>query len=153
MTEEIRNSRMQQKRDVAENWNGASLIPKDGEIIVYREQENDNQNKRPRMKIGDGQSNAEDLDFVVGEVYVQAQEPVDAGEGAVWINPNEAYDTDEISNAVVSGALTVEEQKYTIILTLEDGSVETHILETDENNYPTKLTVNGVVIPWTIIGG
>lgn len=58
----------------------------------------------------------------------------------------------ELNNPVVLGDLAVEPQKYTITLTLKDGSTETHILETDENNYPTKLTVNGAVIPWTVTG-
>lgn len=60
--------------------------------------------------------------------------------------------TTDINKSVVSGSLSVETQKYTINLTLEDGSTETHVLETDENDYPTKLTVNGVTIPWTVTG-
>ena len=58
----------------------------------------------------------------------------------------------ELNNGVISGNLAVEPMKYTITLTLEDGSTETHVLETDENDYPKKLTVNGVAIPWTVTG-
>lgn len=55
-------------------------------------------------------------------------------------------------SAVVSGQLTVESQKYTMTLTLADDSTETIVLETDANDYPTKVTVNGTEIPWTVTG-
>lgn len=69
------------------------------------------------------------------------------------VNLNEGGGTTtDLNTDVVSGSLAVETQKYAITLTLEDGSTETHVLETDENDYPTKLTVNGIVIPWTVTG-
>ena len=54
-----------------------------------------------------------------------------------------------IQNPVKSGNLIIESNKYTMNLTMEDDSVETHVLETDENGYPAKLTVNGREITWT----
>ncbi len=55
----------------------------------------------------------------------------------------------EIRNPVKSGNLIIESNKYTMTLTMDDGSTETHVLETDENDYPSKLTVNGSEINWT----
>lgn len=58
----------------------------------------------------------------------------------------------KMETGVVSGTLDVGENTYTVTLELDDGSTETHVLETDENNYPVKLTVNGAEIPWTVTG-
>ena len=72
--------------------------------------------------------------------------------------------TDENGNVVVKDApegtgaevssvsITEEAQKWTIALSLADGSTETTVLETDANNYPTRLTVNGREIPVTVTG-
>lgn len=57
-----------------------------------------------------------------------------------------------INNPVDSIALTVETQKYTLVLTMGDGDTETHTFETDENGYPTKLTVNDRTISFTVTG-
>jgi hypothetical protein len=54
--------------------------------------------------------------------------------------------------SVISGNLAMEPQKYSITLSLEDGSTDTVILETDANDYPTKITHNGREIPWTVAG-
>lgn len=56
----------------------------------------------------------------------------------------------DLTKPVESIAMTVENQKYTIVLTMEGGSKEEHILETDENDYPKKLTVNGRDITITV---
>lgn len=53
---------------------------------------------------------------------------------------------------VTAVALAVEVQKYTITLSLEGGGTETTVLETDANDYPAKLTVNGKEIPLTVTG-
>ena len=145
---ELKNYRMQQKRDSTQKWADSSFVPRDGEIIVYKDEDSVN-----RIKIGDGKSSLDELKFITGEIYVQEKQPEDAGEGAIWINPDETQSNDELSDIVVSGALTIAEQTYTISLTLKDGSVETHMIETDENNYPTKMIINGVTIPWTVNGG
>lgn len=53
---------------------------------------------------------------------------------------------------VTSWALNVEPQKYTISLNLADGTTDTHVIETDINDWPTKLIVNGTEIPGTVTG-
>lgn len=55
-------------------------------------------------------------------------------------------------SAVVAGELVVESQKYTMTLSLADGGEEVIVLETDANDYPTKVTVNGTEIHWTVTG-
>ena len=54
--------------------------------------------------------------------------------------------------AVVGGNLAVEAQKYTITLSLEGGGSDVIVLETDENDYPSKVTVNGREILWSVTG-
>lgn len=85
MSEKIENARMQQKHDTASNWEEVSgFVPKSGEFIVY---DKDEYIPRQRMKIGDGESSIGELNYITGEVYVQKNEPLNAGEGAVWIVP------------------------------------------------------------------
>lgn len=55
-------ARMQQKHDIEANWlKAVDFIPLAGEIIVYDADENFNQ---VRFKIGDGETNVNDLPFV-----------------------------------------------------------------------------------------
>lgn len=58
----------------------------------------------------------------------------------------------ELRKDVSSVSITEEPQKWTIALSLADGITETTVLETDANNYPTRLTVNGREIPVTVTG-
>lgn len=76
------NYRMKQKRDSTQKWAVSSFVPEDGEIIVYKDE-----NSASRIKIGDGQNSLNNLKFITGEIYVQKEPPEDAGEGAIWINP------------------------------------------------------------------
>lgn len=80
------------------------------------------------------------------------ENPVQPGataEQAAQIQENAAAIA-EIQNPVTRWALTEEPQKYTLALDLADGSTETHVIETDENGYIQKLTVNGVEIPGSV---
>lgn len=55
------NTRVIQKHDTEANWNLAvNFIPKNGEIIIY---DKDNNNFRPRIKIGDGINLVSNLPF------------------------------------------------------------------------------------------
>lgn len=65
----LSKARIQQKRETQANWEKSSLVPKDGEIIVYKK---DSNNPAPRMKIGDGSTNVNNLPFVGGsnEIFV-----------------------------------------------------------------------------------
>ena len=80
---ELKNYRMQQKRDFTQKWSDSSFVPKDGEIIVYKDE-----NSTSRIKIGNGEKSLDELKFIAGEIYVQEEPPKDAGEGAIWINPD-----------------------------------------------------------------
>ena len=80
---EIINARMQQKRGTSEEWaNNPDFVPKDGELIVTR----DGQGKIASIKIGDGSTSVSNLRAMAGEVYVQSEEPENAGEGAIWFD-------------------------------------------------------------------
>lgn len=59
--------RIQHKHDTAANWAKAtSFSPKEGELIIY---DPDDTTAYPRMKVGDGATNVNDLPFLV-EAYV-----------------------------------------------------------------------------------
>jgi hypothetical protein len=84
MIKEIKNYRMKQKRDFANVWRDSAVIPEDGEIITYK----DDEGRINRFKIGDGVNKPSDLNFITGEVYVTDKEPEGAGDGALWVNPD-----------------------------------------------------------------
>ena len=61
MNEKILSTRIIHKHDIEANWNDSSFIPKLGEIIVYDIDEN---YTYERVKIGDGQTDINNLPFV-----------------------------------------------------------------------------------------
>lgn len=62
MGENTIKSRIQLKNDTEANWKKAiNFVPKQGEVIIYNVDES---NDAPRMKIGDGVQNVNDLPFV-----------------------------------------------------------------------------------------
>ena len=84
MAEKNFNARFKQKHDVEANWAKATFAPLAGEFIVYDADEN---NSTPRIKIGDGETQINDLPFVdkgkmsyLGEV---TELPQTANEGDV----------------------------------------------------------------------
>lgn len=92
MAEQIQKARMQQKRDITTNWQMApNFVPKPGEIIVYGDKEKDkylDPTTPSRIKVGDGITPVGELPGISGELYVQEQEPTNAGEGALWVSPD-----------------------------------------------------------------
>lgn len=67
MAEKVLNSRIINKHDIAANWELAvNFIPKSGEIIVY---EPDNATPYARLKVGDGTTRVNDLDFLSEEEF------------------------------------------------------------------------------------
>lgn len=58
----------------------------------------------------------------------------------------------DIQDPVVSGTLAVAAQKYTLTMPLESGGTDVVTVETDSNDYPTKITYNGREVPWTVTG-
>ena len=62
MAEKTLNTRIQQKHDIEANWlKAVNFIPKVGEVIVY---DIDETHTIPRMKIGDGVKNINELEFI-----------------------------------------------------------------------------------------
>jgi hypothetical protein len=45
-------------------------VPKDGEILIYKEKSNSDFQASTRIKVGDGKTPVKDLEFITGEVYV-----------------------------------------------------------------------------------
>lgn len=82
MAEKNFNARFKQKHDTEANWAKATFAPLAGEFIVYDADEN---NSTPRIKIGDGETQINDLPFIdtgkmnyLGEVN---ELPSEANEG------------------------------------------------------------------------
>ena len=61
MTEKNFNARFKQKHDIEANWANATFAPLAGEIIIY---DKDANNPLPRLKIGDGETQINNLPFV-----------------------------------------------------------------------------------------
>lgn len=58
------NTRIVNKHDTEENWSKANgFIPLEGEVVIY---ESDETHITPRLKIGDGKTNVNNLPFVSG---------------------------------------------------------------------------------------
>ena len=90
------NTRITHKTDIEANWKQAkNFTPLLGELIIYRAEKNgdaypkdeNNQNIRnyyimyPRIKIGDGINNVNDLPFITDPVSYFAEEiPADSGD-------------------------------------------------------------------------
>ena len=153
MANEIKNYRMQQKRDTAEKWGASALVPKDGEILIYKEKSNSDFQTPTRIKVGDGKTPVKDLEFITGEVYVQATEPIDAGDGAVWINPEESSETQDSSETSIGNLLSWEiiqgSNEVTLHYVLEDDSKHMDIIVFDANGYPVSITHDGVTATGT----
>lgn len=79
-------SRMQQKHDIQANWEKAvNFIPLEGEIIIYDPDEN---NSNSRIKIGDGKTKINDLDFIEsGNYVISPTAPKDTS--VLWIDISE----------------------------------------------------------------
>ena len=56
------NIRVSNKHDIEEKWNISDIIPLDGELIIYDPDETHNYY---RIKIGDGYTRVNELDFVI----------------------------------------------------------------------------------------
>ena len=91
MAEKNIKSRVVLKHDIESNWQQAKgFSPLKGEIIIY---DPDETCSYSRIKIGNGEDNVNDLPFSNDNiaandlgVYVQDTEPVDAEDGAIWID-------------------------------------------------------------------
>ena len=85
MNEKIFNTRIVHKHDTHANWSKTNnFIPKMGELIIY---DPDDTHSNPRIKIGDGASQVEQLAFVSDEeFYAQSKEPTGAVNGDFWID-------------------------------------------------------------------
>lgn len=67
MSENTVKSRIQLKNDTEENWKKAiNFTPKIGEIVIYNKDET---NDAPRIKVGDGTSNVNDLPFIISATF------------------------------------------------------------------------------------
>lgn len=161
MTEKNIKSRLIHKHDVEANWSLAeNFIPKQGELIVYDIDENYDYE---RVKIGDGITNVNGLPFINQnitmediDIFVQAEEPLDAEEGSIWVDLDEDFEPDETVEIEVDATLTQEgmaadakavgdrfDSLDTIIATdsNEDGNIElrAYIPETDGPGFNVEI--------------
>ena len=100
MAERIINSRIVNKHETEANWLKSSLIPKQGELIVYDIDENYD---FERIKIGDGTQNVNSLPFVTDAVRTELLEQIGVVDGKVDAVSALVGDTavaDQISDAI-----------------------------------------------------
>lgn len=80
------------------------------------------------------------LDVIKGEVVKTVNGVAPDAEGNVEV--------ETAGPAVVSGHTSINGNTYTMTLTLDDGSTSVNVVEVTDG-LPTKITVDGVEIPWT----
>lgn len=140
----IINARMQQKHEIEENWLKSSLIPLQGEIIVY---DPDETNTSSRVKVGNGIDNVNDLPFLSGSAAEDALKNI-------YINDSDAYVNVGVHN-ISSGFVGVrirqlvkdENGKITISVDNQDfitknfAGQEACIFINNQRNYVNVLTI------------
>ena len=77
MAEKTLNTRIQQKHDIAVNWDKATgFIPKEGEIIIY---DPDTTYNLTRIKVGDGKTSVINLPFIYEPITLDDIEEICGG--------------------------------------------------------------------------
>ena len=95
--DKIMKARVQHKHDIEAHWKLATnFIPLASEIIVYDQDEN---NIYPRIKVGNGKDNINDLPFASASVVVDTEPPADTS--VVWVDPDDDF-REEYSDVVDS---------------------------------------------------
>lgn len=131
MAEKTLNTRIQQKHDIEANWlKAVNFIPKVGEVIVY---DIDETHTTPRMKIGDGVKNINELEFI-GEKAATSNWNASEGEPGYIENRTHYAELGEIlleTNIVVSEDFGQGE--VTTSISLEVG--KTYIVTLNNTQY------------------
>ena len=122
-------TRIQNKHDVAENWQSAvNFVPLAGEIIVY---EPDATHNVPRVKIGDGVKTVNQLDFIdVNLAAADHTHPTDTTRAAQkdfeeHLAKHAPADAEKNQNAfsnIIAGSTTIAANSSTDSLTIAAGS-------------------------------
>lgn len=87
MSNRYDNVRIQHKREISADWAAASgFVPLDGELIIYKA---DDENPVPRLKIGNGVDNVNNLEFFTGDY---SNLPVIKGEGESSVKIDASYE-------------------------------------------------------------
>lgn len=87
MSNKYDNVRIQHKREISADWAAASgFVPLDGELIIYKA---DDENPVPRLKIGNGVDNVNNLEFFTGDY---SNLPVIKGEGESSVKIDASYE-------------------------------------------------------------
>lgn len=106
MAEKNMNSRIQHKHDVEENWlKAGGFSPKDGELIIY---DADTLHPFPRLKIGDGETNVNNLPFQLDPITVDDIDEICGASLTTTVNTCSvtlAYDTSGRSEPYITNAV------------------------------------------------
>lgn len=147
------NVRVQHKHDIEANWNKAeNFIPRDGEIIVYKADEN---NAAARIKVGDGETSVTNLPFSgkAGlEIVFDGQTP-NFEEGVFLVDADKLGGISAEHYARKDQVVTsVNGMTGDVVITEGGGSIDTSNFYSTSNPPPYPVTsVNGqtvdVVIP------
>ena len=121
-------------------WAAATdFVPFEGELIVY----NKDENSPPRLKIGDGESNVDNLPFVAGDansITYSLEASVDIADISFEIRNSEKLAQ---LNIWINTSCAETENNNTLGIMLNDGAFEAQFGEDhiEENNLFGKITI------------
>ena len=125
------NARIQHKHDIEANWNKAlNFIPKIGEIIIYDIDENHNYE---RIKIGDGITTVNNLDFLLDSKYISSDkaDAVKKASGEIVSLTNSVHTPlygFKLYGKTTQNGTPTPEAPVELVSAGEDGSVEVSVL-------------------------
>lgn len=119
MAERTLNTRIVQKHDSESNWSSSSLIPKQGELIIYDADENYNYE---RLKIGDGKTAVVNLPFA-DETFIISSTKVTHGESTLDNFLNDIQIPTTVSQLENDSNFISEEQVKSMVESLNSNMV------------------------------
>lgn len=135
MADKIFNGRIIHKNDIEENWKKAvNFVPKKGEIIVYNakdETEAVGEANKPRVKIGDGITNVNDLPFAIDDVKYVTTVNGKTGASIVLDSSDIPY---EQSNSNEIGSASIKELLDNIMNDSEEALNTANTAQSTANN-------------------
>lgn len=143
MAEKVLNSRIINKHDIAANWELAvNFIPKSGEIIVY---EPDGTTPYARLKVGDGTTRVDDLDFLSEQEFSALRNDLNALGELV----GDTSVADQISEAL--------EEVTDLVVTFDDSLTASHsaseIITAINANKRVALKTDTAIFPYVSTDG
>ena len=145
------NTRIMNKHDTEENWSKATgFIPLEGEVVIY---ESDETHITPRLKIGDGKTNVNNLPFInetiIDQTYSLTSENAQSGKAVaeavknkqdkLTAGTNITIDENNVINATNSGGACVPKKvaepgaPFPSVIATSNSSYDENFIPTDDS--------------------